>query len=87
MLEEKLMNPPRKRFRLGAAARILTVVLAATSPSSPAFARMTPPAAVLSKPTIRSLQEALGRQGIVVKVDGSLSEETHAGILTGRRSA
>jgi peptidoglycan hydrolase-like protein with peptidoglycan-binding domain len=49
-------------------------VVHAQMPSAPATS------AVLPRPTVLSLQEALNRQGAVIKVDGVLGNETRAAI-------
>lgn len=58
------------------------VILTAVSPI--AFAQTTPPtlvtSAALSEATIKALQEALTKQGIAVKIDGVLTDETRAAI-------
>jgi Putative peptidoglycan binding domain len=41
-----------------------------------------PTSAALSEPTIKALQEALSKQGIAVKADGVLSDETRVAIRT-----
>jgi hypothetical protein len=45
-------------------------------------AAQTQTQAALGEPTIKALQEALSKQGIAVKVDGALSDETRAAIRT-----
>ena len=77
------MKPILKDFRLGATALAAIVMLVGASPDFVAFAQTTPPAATsvaLTEPTIRALQQALNKQGIVVKVDGVLNDETRAAI-------
>ncbi len=73
-----------KDFRLGAAALTAAVILVGASPNFAAFAQATPPPAAasiaLSEPIIKALQEALNKQGIAVKVDGVLNDETRAAI-------
>jgi peptidoglycan hydrolase-like protein with peptidoglycan-binding domain len=73
-----------KDFRLGATALAVAVMLAGATPNFVAFAQTTsPPTATpvaLSEPTIKALQEALNKQGIAVKIDGVLNDETRAGI-------
>jgi hypothetical protein len=54
-----------------------TISVSAVAQTAPATA---PAAAALSETTIKSLQEALNKQGIAVKVDGSLTEETRVAI-------
>lgn len=48
--------------------------------SGAAFGQTSPPTAALTQQTIRSAQEALGRQGITVRTDGVLSEEMRAAV-------
>ena len=76
------MKSIRKNFRLGTTA--LAAVLVIASPNFVAFAQTTPPpaatSAALTEPTIRALQQALNKQGIVVKVDGVLNDETRAAV-------
>jgi len=69
-----------KNIRLSAAALGTAVILAGLSPNIVAFAQTPPAAATLSEPTIKALQEALAQQGIAVKADGLLNEETRAAI-------
>jgi len=66
-----------------AAVLAVTVVLAGASPSLVAVAQTpAPSASVLSEATVKALQEALTRQGIAVKADGVLTDETRAAIRT-----
>lgn len=78
------MKYPLKDRRLGAAVLVATVMLAGVLPNSGVLAQTTsPPAATsaaLSEPMIKALQEALNKQGIAVKVDGVLNDETRAAI-------
>ena len=77
------MKPIPKDFRLGATVLAAAVMLVGASPNFVAFAQTTPPAATsvaLTEPTIKALQEALNKQGIVVKVDGVLNDETRVAI-------
>ena len=71
-----------KDFRLGAMALAAAVMLVGASPNFAAFAQAPPPPAsvALSEPIIKALQEALNKQGIAVKVDGVLNDETRAAI-------
>jgi hypothetical protein len=55
----------------------LTTTVSAVAQTAPTTA---PASAVLSEATIKSLQEALNKQGIAVKADGVLTEETRAAI-------
>jgi len=78
------MNPILRALRLGATALAATVMLVGALPNFVALAQTTPPPAAtsvaLTKPTIRALQEALNKQGIVMKVDGVLNDKTRAAI-------
>ena len=75
------MNPLLKNLRLSAIAVAAATMLVSTSPIFVAFAQPTPPAATsIAESTIKALQEALNKQGIAVKVDGVLDEETRAAI-------
>ena len=67
--------------KLRPAALLLAALLAVSmSPTSGAYAqgasKSTPTSAALSESTIRALQEALNKQGITVKTDGVLNDET-----------
>jgi putative peptidoglycan binding protein len=88
----KVMN----RSTICAALLIATISVPLSSPSTwaddahhPAQGAATqtqtapqpaPTSAALSEPTIKALQEALSKQGIAVKADGVLSDETRAAI-------
>jgi len=78
------MKSVLKNFRLVATALAAAVILVGASPNFAAFAQATSaPAAAsiaLSEPIIKALQEALNKQGIAVKVDGVLNDETRAAI-------
>ena len=65
---------------MAAAATILTPVLASVSAVAQPATMTAPTTATMPEATIRSLQEALNKQGIAVKVDGILTEETRAAI-------
>ena len=73
-----------KSPRLGATVVATAIALVGASPNFPAFAQTTPPpattSATLIEPTIKALQEALNKQGIVVQVNGVLNDETRAAI-------
>ena len=72
-----------KSVRLGVAALAVALMFAGASASSVVFAQAAPPApmaAALSAATITALQVALNRQGIAVKADGVLNDETRAAI-------
>lgn len=53
-----------------------------TVAQSQAAPQPAPASAALSEPTIKALQEALSKQGIAVKADGTLSDETRVAIRT-----
>lgn len=71
-------------FRHAAATLAVALVLVGAVPTSIALAQSTSPSApataALSQSTISALQEALNKQGITVKVDGVLNEDTRAAI-------
>jgi hypothetical protein len=67
---------------LAAIALTLATVLVASAQGSVAFAQSTPPPAAVTEPVIKALQEALNKQGIAVKADGILNEQTRAAIRT-----
>jgi peptidoglycan hydrolase-like protein with peptidoglycan-binding domain len=73
-----------KDFKLNATAFAVTMLLAGTSPGHVAFAQSAPPVAAtsvtLTEPAVKALQEALNRQGIAVKVDGILNDDTRAAV-------
>lgn len=68
--------------RLGFSILLVAVTLTVLVPYQHAFAQQaTPPAtAALSEATIRALQEALGKQGFTVAINGVLNDETRAEI-------
>src|SRR5918994_3887895 len=69
----------------GTAILAIGTMLGSALPSSPAFAQTSPPAAttvVVPESTIRAVQEALAKQGITVKVDGVLNDDTRRAIRT-----
>jgi hypothetical protein len=77
------MNPTFKAICCGAAA--LVAVFSAGAPlTTTSFAQTQPPAvsaaATTPDTTIKALQEALNKQGIAVKTDGILNDETRAAI-------
>ena len=77
------MRSHLKNIRRGAAVLATAFMLTGLSPNFAAFAQTVPPApiaAALPESTVKALQEALNKQGIVVKVDGVLNEETRAAI-------
>ena len=77
------MRSHLKNIRRGAAVLATAFMLTGVSPNFAAFAQTVPPApiaAALPESTVKALQEALNKQGIVVKVDGVLNEETRAAI-------
>jgi hypothetical protein len=73
------MQKSLNKLRLGSAALLLAALLVVSmSPTSETFAQSAsePTAATLSESTIKALQEALNKQGINVKMDGVLNDET-----------
>lgn len=68
-----------KLIRVGGSALALAIALTAVSPAIPAFAQ-APAATSLSESTIKSLQEALNKQGIAIPANGVLNDETRAAI-------
>ena len=78
------MQSATTKSRLFPAAALAAVLMVTVPPSVAALAQTAPSAtstqALLTEPVIRSLQEALIKQGIAVKVDGILSDETRAAI-------
>ena len=78
------MNAHPKKPLLAAAFLAAIVTVAGGNVGFPAFAQTAaPPAAMPAGPsgaTIRALQEALNKQGIAVKTDGVLGDETRAAI-------
>jgi hypothetical protein len=77
------MQPVLKIARPGLAILAVLILAAAGSPDISAFAQATPAQAqtsTVSGTTVRALQEALTKQGIAVKVDGVLNDETRAAI-------
>ena len=76
------MRSNLKQIRRGAAGLAVAFMLTGVSPSFVAFAQVAAPAAAaLPEPAIKALQDALNRQGIAVKADGVLNEETRSAIL------
>lgn len=78
----KTMQSLLRSVRLGVATLAVGITLAGAPANSVALAQTMPPAttAVLSEATVKVLQEALNKQGIAVKADGILSDETRAAI-------
>ncbi len=78
------MKSLSKNFRLSTTALAVAISIVGSSPNFVAFAQTTPPPAAtsgaLTEPTIRALQDALNKQGIAVKADGVLNDETRAAI-------
>jgi hypothetical protein len=77
------MKPNLKTGVLAAmmlAATALSTVTTNGSAVAQTAPTTAPNSAALSEATIKSLQEALNKQGIAVKVDGSLTEETRTAI-------
>ena len=78
------MKSLSKSFRFSTIALAAAISIVGSSPNFVAFAQTTPPPAAtsgaLTEPTIRALQDALNKQGIAVKADGVLNDETRAAI-------
>ena len=75
----------RGTARCGLSTTAILIALAFALPSTPVLAQASPPVAAaerLSETTIKALQEALNAQGIAVKADGVLNEETRTAIRT-----
>jgi len=68
-----------KNLALAAAVVAAMLALATGSPGFVAYAQ-TAPAPALSEAAVKALQEALNKQGIAVKADGILNDETKAAI-------
>ncbi len=75
------MNPIFKNLTLATAALTMTVTLASIVPNF-AVAQTTAPSAAASLPaaTVKTLQEALNKQGIAVKADGVFGDDTRTAI-------
>ena len=76
-----------KKLRIGSATLLLGALLVAdTSPTSGTYAQnmsaSTPTSATLSESTIKALQETLNKQGVPVKTDGVLNDETRSALKT-----
>jgi hypothetical protein len=70
-----------RKSALAAAILAAMVLLSSVPADFSAFAQTTAPASTaLSEATIKALQEALNKQGIAVKADGILTDETRAAI-------
>lgn len=65
---------------VAAATTILTPMLVTVSAVAQPTTMTAPASSALSEATIKSLQEALNKQGIALKADGILTEETRAAI-------
>lgn len=78
------MKEMLKKIRYSPAALLLAVSLIGAPIASVAYAQTAPVAApasaTLSQSTIKALQEALGKQGIAVKADGVMNDETRNAI-------
>jgi hypothetical protein len=77
------MNTVLRHVTVGAAALVIGLAVTGGLIPAPAVAQTAAPAsaaAPLSADTVKTLQEALNKQGIAVKTDGVLSEETRAAI-------
>lgn len=67
-----------EKIRLFTIAAATTALLISYSPGIGAFAQVAP--APAAEATIKALQEALNKQGIAVKVDGVLNDDTRAAL-------
>ncbi|MGE0280061.1 MAG: peptidoglycan-binding domain-containing protein [Rhizobiaceae bacterium] len=65
---------------MAAATAIVSLTLTPVSVVAQPATTTAPTSATMTEATIRSLQEALNKQGIAVKVDGILTEDTRAAI-------
>ena len=78
------MTETFKTLRYGAAAMLFAMGLMSLSLTPEAYAQskpaVAPASATLSEATIKALQEALNKQGIAVKTDGVLNNETRDAI-------
>ncbi len=78
------MKEMRKKIRYSPAVLLLAVSLIGAPIASVAYAQTAPAAAqasaTLSESTIKALQEALSKQGIAVKADGVMNDETRNAI-------
>ncbi|HLA20980.1 MAG TPA: peptidoglycan-binding domain-containing protein [Pseudolabrys sp.] len=77
------MHPFLRNVRFGTAVLAVATMFAGALPSVGALAQAAPPATTataLSESTVKALQEALIKQGIAVKADGVLSDETRNAI-------
>ena len=73
------MKPYLKNLALAGAVLAAMLATATMWPGSVAYAQATP-LPTLSEATVKALQEALNKQGIAVKADGILNDETRAAI-------
>jgi peptidoglycan hydrolase-like protein with peptidoglycan-binding domain len=80
------MQKSLKKLRLSFAALLAALLVGSMSPTSATYAQSTststPTSATLSESTIKVLQEALNKQGITVKTDGVLNDETRNALRT-----
>jgi hypothetical protein len=76
------MKPRAINLTLGTVILVAAIVIASGPPHMTAFAQTTAPtmSTRLQEATITALQEALNKQGIAVKTDGVLTDETRAAI-------
>lgn len=76
------MKTALKQFLPMAIVVATATALMAVSPTASAQTAAPPATAsqLLTEPTIKALQEALNQQGIAVKVDGILNDETRAAV-------
>ena len=80
------MQKSLKKLRLSSAALLAVLIVGSMSPTSATYAQSastsTPTSSTLSESTIKVLQEALNKQGITVKADGVLNDETRNALRT-----
>lgn len=74
------MNTILRPFIVAVAAMLAIVAVSAPLPAAAQSGPAPAAAAPLSQATVKALQEALTKQGIAVKTDGVMSEETRAAL-------
>lgn len=76
------MKPLLRKLALAATVLAVTVTLAGGAWNSTALAQSTAPSTAASLPeaTVKALQESLNKEGIAVKADGVLGDDTRAAI-------
>lgn len=80
------MQKSLKKLRFSSAALLTVLIVGSMSPTSATYAQSastsTQTSSTLSESTIKVLQEALNKQGITVKTDGVLNDETRNALRT-----